>query len=113
MMGDMGQQHSTAHPTNTRASDTRATDLTPDLCAPGDDNSWQQPPLLLTTEQPPLVTAEQPRPQPHSRAAAATKPAERLRQAGLVGIARARTALAEATRRADEARAAQRETKAA
>jgi hypothetical protein len=73
----------------------------------GHDDSWQQPPLLVTPEPPRRPLQERP------GVAASRPPADRLRQAGLVGIARARSALAEATRRADEARAAQQATKAA
>jgi hypothetical protein len=61
------------------------------------DEGWQQPQLL---------TAPLPRVAPGLRAAAgargdATKSSPRLRQMGLVGIAQAREALAEAARRAE------------
>jgi hypothetical protein len=110
MMEDMGQQHATAHPTHNNDVDhpthDDAADLTTDLPVLAGEDSWQQPPLL--------VAPDEGRDQRQARShAGAARPTDRLRQVGLVGIARARTALAEATRRADEARAAQQETKAA
>lgn len=65
------------------------------------DETWQQPPLLAAPER---ARTE----------ASPAKPAERIRQAGLVGIAQARAALAEAARRAErDHAAAQGTTKAA
>jgi hypothetical protein len=105
MMEDMGQQHLTAHPTDN--SDDNAIDVTTHLSAPG-DNGWQQAQLPIGPERPRLQQPRQTAPRAY-----AGKPTERLRQVGLVGIARARAALADAARRADQAREAQQATKAA
>ena|ERR1700722_18584016 len=104
MMKGMGQQHSTAHPTDT--STDNAIDLMTDLTDMGNDG-WEQAQLPIPTERPrrPLRQAA-----PRGYAG---KPTERLREVGLVGIARARAALADAARRADQAREAQQATKAA
>jgi hypothetical protein len=116
MMKDMGQQHWTAHPSDSSAGNAtdnatdnaidNAIDLMSDLPVMGDDD-WEQAQLPITTE----------RRRQQLRDAAprgyAGKPTERLREVGLVGIARARAALAEAARRADQAREAQQATKAA
>jgi hypothetical protein len=109
MMNDMGQQHLTAHPTDNSANGAidSAIDLMTELPVMGDDG-WEQAQLPITTERPRRQQLRQAAPRGY-----AGKPTERLREVGLVGIARARAALAEAARRADQAREAQQATKAA
>jgi hypothetical protein len=120
----MGQQHRTAklstdtdgmYSTDTDgthaaggtafAAPSMATGL-PALC----DEDWQQPPLLAAPEQPSAQANRALRAHPRAHAG---EPVNRLREVGLVGIARARAALAEAARRADAARDSQQATKAA
>jgi hypothetical protein len=61
------------------------------------DEGWQQPQLLT----PALLRGASSLRAPASPRSAATKSSPRLRQVGLVGIAQAREALAEAARRAE------------
>jgi hypothetical protein len=112
----MGQQHRTAKLSTD--SDGRYPVGGTAFVAPGratglpalSDEDWQQPPLLVAPEQPGAQAnrALRAHPRPHGG-----EPVDRLREVGLVGIARARAALAEAARRADAARDSQQATKAA
>ncbi len=61
------------------------------------DEGWQQP-QLLTAPLPRATSSPRGKASPRS---AETKASPRLRQVGLVGIAQAREALAEAARRAE------------
>jgi hypothetical protein len=62
------------------------------------DEGWQQPQLLT----PPILRAASNLRATAGPRGAATKSNPRLRQVGLVGIAQAREALAEASRRAEQ-----------
>jgi|HubBroStandDraft_1064217.scaffolds.fasta_scaffold311839_2 hypothetical protein len=81
-MKDMGQQH--LLPNRTHGAPDQTTDL---------------PVLIDGVWQPQLPAA------PGLQGPRGVTPGDRLRQAGLVGIAQARAALADATRRAEDARA--------
>jgi hypothetical protein len=87
-MSGMGQK-------STVDESTQAYETTDELTESPDtgDETWQQPTLLAAPE----------------RALIVARPAEPLRRAGLVGIAKARAALAAAVRRAEDTKAAARE----